>query len=142
MLVFKSLHGLAPAYLLNEFSCMRNFHSTRVTEICSICRYSCSRAKIWNTCMRSEHYLNRFGFGLKRHYLDPSQIEPPVLLLYLVVPLFLSVIVFCVVFSFHRGPISNQPRWTGHPRLNIIQNKINKINQQLQLLIFPKFMQT
>ena len=93
-------------------------------------------------CKRSEHYLNRFGFGLKRHYLDPSQIEPPILLLYLVVPLFLSVIVFCVVFSFHRGPISNQPRWTGHPRLNIIQNKINKINQQLQLLIFPKFMQT
>ena len=61
-------------------------------------------------CMRSEHYLNRFGFGLKRHYLDPSQIEPPILLLYLVVPLFLSVIVFCVVFSFHRGTISNQPR--------------------------------
>ena len=27
MLVFKSLHGLAPAYLLNEFSHARDFHS-------------------------------------------------------------------------------------------------------------------
>ena len=27
MLVFKSLHGLAPAYLLNEFSHLRDFHS-------------------------------------------------------------------------------------------------------------------
>ena len=108
MLVFKNLHGLVPAYLLNEFSCMRNFHSTRVTEICSICRYSCSRAKIWNhflwPSMMSEHYLNKFGFGLKRHLLDPSQIEPPILSLYLVVPIFLSVIVFCVVFSFIRAP--------------------------------------
>ena len=27
MLVFKSLHGLAPAYLLNELSHSRDFHS-------------------------------------------------------------------------------------------------------------------
>ena len=76
-------------------------------------------------CMRSEHYLNRFGFGLKRHYLDPSQIEPPILLLYLVVPLFLSVIVFCVVFfSKHQGPIQTcLAELHGHPLLNIVQNK-------------------
>ena len=58
--------------------------------------------------LRSEHDLNKFGFGLKGT-LDPSQIEPTILLLYLVVPFFLfvlfCVIVFCVVFSFHQGPI-------------------------------------
>ena len=40
--------------------------------------------------------------------LDPSQIEPPILSLYLVVPFFFlwSVVVFCVVFfSFHQGLI-------------------------------------
>ena len=40
MLVFKSLHGLAPAYLLNEFSHARDFpvHITRAIDICSVCR--------------------------------------------------------------------------------------------------------
>ena len=40
MLVFKSLHGLAPAYLLHEFSHARDFpvHITRAMEICSVCR--------------------------------------------------------------------------------------------------------
>ena len=92
--------------------------------------------------MRSEHYLNKFGFGLKSHLLDPSQIEPPILSLYLVVPSFFYLLLSFVLFFLSSGPHSNQPHWTGHPRLNIIQNKINIINQQLQLLIFPKFMQT
>ena len=40
MLVFKRLHGLAPAYLLNEFSHARDFPVciTRAIEICSVCR--------------------------------------------------------------------------------------------------------
>ena len=40
MLVFKSLHGLAPAYLLNELSHACDFpvHITRAIDICSVCR--------------------------------------------------------------------------------------------------------
>ena len=82
MLVFKSLHGLAPAYLLNEFSHARDIHSyntrhrdllrlplARTTKYQGSFRFS--RAKIWNTLplvLRSEHDFNKFGFGLKRHF--------------------------------------------------------------------------
>ena len=41
--------------------------------------------------------------------LDPSQIEPPILSLYLVVPFFFSLIRYCFLccffFSFHQGLI-------------------------------------
>ena len=79
-LKFKSLHGLAPAYLLNELSHGRDIHSyntrhrdlfrlplARTTKYQSSFRFSGD--KIWNTLpldLRSEHDLNKFGFGLKR----------------------------------------------------------------------------
>ena len=81
MLVFKSLHGLTPAHLLNEFTHARDFHSyntphrdllrlplARTTKYQASFRFS--RAKIRNTlplALRSVHDLNKFGFGLKRH---------------------------------------------------------------------------
>ena len=95
--------SLQQIYLINLAACAISIQH-------ALQRFAPSAATAVAEPRSGEHYLNRFGFGLKRHYLDPSQIEPPILLLYLVVPLFLSVIVFCVVFSFHRGPISNQPR--------------------------------
>ena len=82
MLVFKSLHGLAPAYLLYEFSHAHNFHSyntrhrdflrlplAQTTKYQGSVRFS--GAKIWDTlplALRSEHDLNELGFGLKRHF--------------------------------------------------------------------------
>ena len=82
MLVFKSLHGLAPAYLLNEFSHTHDIHSyntrhrdllrlplARTTKYQGSIRFS--GAKIWKTiplALRSEHDLNKFGFGPKRHF--------------------------------------------------------------------------
>ena len=82
MLVFKSLHGLAPAYLLNEFSHAHDFHSyntrhrdflrlplAQTTKYQGSLRFS--GAKIWDTlplALRSEHDLNKLGFGLKRHF--------------------------------------------------------------------------
>ena len=62
MLVFKSLHGLAPAYLLNEFS----LPLARTAKYQGSFRFR--EAKIWNTlplALRSEHDLNKFGLGLK-----------------------------------------------------------------------------
>ena len=72
MLVFKNLDGLAPAYLLNEFSHARDFYSyntrhrdllrlllARTTKYQGSFRFS--EAKIWNTlplALRSEHDLN------------------------------------------------------------------------------------
>ena len=80
MLVFKRLHGLTPAHLLNEFTHARDFHScntrhrdllrlllARTTKYQASFRFS--GAKIWNTlplALRSEHDLNKFGFGLKK----------------------------------------------------------------------------
>ena len=77
-----SLHGLAPAYLLNEFSHSRDFHSynkrhrdllrlllARTTKYQGSFRFS--GAKIWNTLpldLRREHDINKFAFGLKRHF--------------------------------------------------------------------------
>ena len=84
MLVFKSLHGLAPAYLLNEFSHACDIHSYNTCHRdllrlplawTTTCKYQgsfrFSGAKIWSTlplALRSEHNLNKFGFGLKRHF--------------------------------------------------------------------------
>ena len=60
MLVFKSLHGLAPAYLLNEFNHMHDFHSYNTCHRDLLClllaqttKYQGSSrfsgATIWNT---------------------------------------------------------------------------------------------
>ena len=82
MLVYKNLHGLAPGYLLHEFSHARDFHSYN-THHGNLLRlllawttkyqgsFRFSRVKIWNTlplALRSEHDLNKFGFGPKRHF--------------------------------------------------------------------------
>ena len=49
--------------------------------------------------------FNKFVFGLKID-LDPSLIEPPLLLLYLVLPFFVFVCrVCCCFFLFHQGLI-------------------------------------
>ena len=77
LLVFKNLHGQAPAYLLNEFSHARDFHSyntrhrdllrlllVRTTKYQGSFRFS--GTKIWNTLplsLRSEHDLNKFSLA-------------------------------------------------------------------------------
>ena len=84
MLLFKSLHGLAPAYLLNAFNHARDIHSynmrhrhllrlplARTTQYQGSFRFSARGAKIWNTlplALRSTHDLNKFRFGPKRHF--------------------------------------------------------------------------
>ena len=78
----KSFHGLTPAYVLNEFSHSRDFHSydTRYRDLLPLplARTTSTRAplgspgaKIWNTlpvALRSHYNLNKFRFGLKRHF--------------------------------------------------------------------------
>ena len=119
MLVFKSLHGLAPAYLPNQFSHARDFNScdarekdllrlplARTTKYQGSFRFS--RAKIWNTpllALRSEHDLNKFGFGLKRHFRSKPNWAFNTFPI-VSCSIFSSVIVFSVVFSFHQGPTS------------------------------------
>ena len=120
MLVFKTLHGLTTAYLLNEFSHARDFHSynTRHRDLLrlSLARttkyqgsFRFSGAKIWNTlplALRSEHDLNKFGFGLKRHFRSKPNWASNTFAI-LSCSNFLSVIVFCVVFFlFIRTPFT------------------------------------
>ena len=71
MLVFKSLHGLAPADFLNEFSHLRIPKHTiaKTTKYQGSLRLS--GAKICNTLpleLRSEHDINKFASGLKKHF--------------------------------------------------------------------------
>ena len=134
MLVFKSLHGLAPAYLIDEFSHSRDFHSyntchrdllrlplARTTKYQGSFRFS--GAKIWNTLpldLRSEHDIYEFALiDLKRHFRSkPNWASRTfVILSCTIFYLYLSCV---VVFSLSSGPYSNQPRWTGHPWLNIV----------------------
>ena len=73
MLVFKSLHGLAPAYLLNEFSHARDFHSyntrhrdffrlplARTTKYQGSFRFSGTKMDTLPLALWSEHDLNKF----------------------------------------------------------------------------------
>ena len=73
MLVFKSLHGLASAYLLNEFSHARDFHScnthhrdflrlplARTTKYQGSFRFSGAKMDTFPLNLRSEHDLNKF----------------------------------------------------------------------------------
>ena len=110
MLVFKSLHGLAPAYLLNEFSHARDL--TRAIEICSVCcklgqlRTRFSGAKIWNTlplALRSEHDLNKFGFGLKKHFRSKPNWAFDTFAM-LSCSIFFSCYCFLCCFFFSPGP--------------------------------------
>ena len=142
MLVFKSLHGLAAAYLLNEFSHVRDFHSynmchrdllrlplARTTKYHGSFRFS--GAKIWNTlplALRSEHDLNKFKFGLKRHFRSkPNWASNTFAILSCsIFFFFFNYYCFLCCCFFPSGPHANQPRWTGHPSLNIVQNR-NKL---------------
>ena len=73
MLVFKSLHGLASAYLLNEFSHARDFRSyntrhrdflrlplARTTKYQGSFRFSGAKMDTLPLALRSEHDLNKF----------------------------------------------------------------------------------
>ena len=127
MLVFKGLHGMAPAYLLNEFSHYRDLLRlplARTTKYQGSFRFS--GAKIWNTlplALRSEHDLSKFGFGLKRHFRSkPNWASNTFALLSCSIFFFICYRFLCCYFS-SSVPHSNQPRWTGHPWLNIVQNK-------------------
>ena len=82
ILELMNLHFLAPAYLLNEFSHSRDFHLYNMRHrdllrllLARTTKYQgslCfSGAKIWNTLpldLRREHDINKFAFGLKRHF--------------------------------------------------------------------------
>ena len=137
ILVFKSLHGLAPAHPLNEFSHSRDFHScnTRYRDLLRLPlartikyqgSFRFSGAKIWNTlplALRSEHDLYKFELGLERPFRSKPNWAFNTFAV-LSCSIFLSVIVFCVVvFFFSSGPHLIQPRWTGHPWINIVQNE-------------------
>ena len=115
MLVIKSLRGLAPAYLLNEFSHMHNFHCyntrrkdlfrlplARTTKYQGSFRFS--GARIWNAlplALRSKHDLNKFGFGLKRHFRSKPNWASNTFAILSCSNFFLSVIFFlCCFFSF------------------------------------------
>ena len=85
MLVFKCIHGLAPPYLLNEFSRSREYHSytrsyntrhrdlfrlpqARTSKYQGSFRYS--GAKTWNTLpsdLRNVRDMSLFKSGLKKH---------------------------------------------------------------------------
>ena len=119
MLVFKNLHGLALAYLVNEFSDTHDFHSynTRHKDLFRLplarttkyqCSFRFSGAKIWNTlplALRSKHDLNKFGFGLKRHFRSKPNWASNTVAILSCSNFFLSVIFLCVVFFlFVRAP--------------------------------------
>ena len=137
MLVFKSLHGLAPAYLLNEFNHMHDFHSYNICQrdllylpLAQTIKYQGSSrfsgAKIWNTfplALRSEHDWNKFGFGLKRHFRSKPNSACNIFAI-LSCSIFFYLSLFFVLFWYSSRPHSNQPCWAGHPWLNIVQNKI------------------
>ena len=67
MLVFKSLRGLAPAYLLNEFRDSRDFHSYN-TRFRDLLRLPLARSGTLPLALRGHYNLNKFRFGLKRHF--------------------------------------------------------------------------
>ena len=131
MLVFKSLHGLAPAYLPNEFSHARDFNScdtrqndllrlplARTTKYQGSFRFS--RAKIWNTpllALRSEHDLNKFGFGLKRHFRSKPKWAFNT---FPIVSCSIFFICYCFFCCFFFSSRPHQPHWNGHPWLNIL----------------------
>ena len=120
------LMNLATRAISNHITCNRDLLRlplARTTKYQDSFRFS--RAKIWNTfplALRSEHDLNKFGFDLKGT-LDPSQIEPPILLLYLAVQFFylLSfffwyvVVVVVVSPSFRQGFVQTSLTELGTP---------------------------
>ena len=139
MLVFKSLHGLAPAYLIDEFSHSRDFHSyntchrdllrlplARTTKYQGSFRFS--GAKIWNTLpldLRSEHDINKVLFGLKRHFTSkPNWASVSfVILSCTIFYLYLSGVLF---FLFHQGPIQTSLAELGTPEYRLKKNTWEK----------------
>ena len=72
--------------------------------------------------LRSEHDLNKFGFGLKRHFRSKPNWASNTFAILSYSNFFICYCFLCCFF-FSSGPHSNQPRWTGHPWINIVQNK-------------------
>ena len=120
----ENLHGLAPAYLLNEFSDARDFHSynTRHRDLLRLRlawttkyqgSFRFSGAKIWNTlplALRGEHDLNKFGFGLKRHLRSKPNWASNTFGI-----LSCSNVFYLFSFSFHQGPIQTSLTELGTP---------------------------
>ena len=118
MLGFKSLHGLAPAYLLNEFSHVRDIHSynthhrdllrlplARTTKYQSSLGFS--GEKIWNTLpldLRSKHDLNKFGFGLKGHFRSKPNWVSNTFAIFNCSNFVFNLLLFFVFFLFIRAP--------------------------------------
>ena len=98
--------------------------STRTTKYRSSFRFS--GAKIWNTlplALRSEHDLIKFGVGLKRHFRSKLNWASSTFAILSCSHFFCICYCFLCCFFFSSGLHSNQPRWTGHPWLNVVQNK-------------------
>ena len=139
MLVLMSLHGLAPPYLLNEFSQSPDFRSynkrhrdllrlllARTTKYKGSFRFS--GAKIWNTLpldLRREYDINKFAFGLKRHFRSKPNWASLTFFILSCTIFYLYWFVPCVVFSFSsEQPQSSLAELAGHPWLNTVWNKI------------------
>ena len=65
--------------------------------------------------LRSEHDLIKFGFGLKRHFRSKPKWASSTFAILSCSHFFVSVIAFCVVFSFHQGPIQTSLAQLGTP---------------------------
>ena len=77
--------------------------------------------------LRSEHDLNKFGFGLKRHFRSKPKWASSTFAILSCSNFFLSVIGFCVVFSFHQGPIQTSLAELGTPDWILFKIRINKL---------------
>ena len=65
MLLFKSLHGLALAYLL---SLATRVISILITRYRDLLRLPLARSGTLPLALRSHYNLKKFRFGLKRHF--------------------------------------------------------------------------
>ena len=128
MLMFKNLHGLASAYL-RELSHSRDFHSYNTSHRdllllpLAVGQLS-TRAPSGSAEPSSKtRFLWTWGASMIltslrsawKGNLDPGLTEPPLLLLYSVVPFFIFIC-FCVLFFlFHQGPIQTSLTELGNP---------------------------
>ena len=105
MLVFKSLHGLASAYLLNEFSHARDFRSYN-TRHRDFLRLPLARSGTLPLALRSHYNLKKFRFGVKRHLRSkPNWAFNTFPILYSSSIFYLLVLLsFVFVFLFIRAP--------------------------------------
>ena len=79
---------------------------------------SAEQAKIWNTlplALRSEHDLNKFGFGLKRHFRSKPNWASNAFAILGCSNFFYLLLFFVLFFSFHQGPIQTSLAELGTP---------------------------